>query len=66
MQKLDDNLSRRLRSISKGSSIKNGKPTLTSASHQNPLDEIGGEPLAGSGFENEAPEAGFAPEGEES
>jgi hypothetical protein len=33
---------------------------------QNSLDDIGGEPLAGSGFENEEPESEFAPAGEES
>ena len=27
-----------------------------------PLEDIGGEPLAGSGFENELPETGFAAE----
>ena len=27
---------------------------------QSPLEDIGGEPLAGSGFENELPETGFA------
>jgi hypothetical protein len=36
------------------------------ASGQRPLDDIGGEPLAGSGFENEEPESEFAPAGEES
>ncbi len=30
------------------------------------LDAIGGEPLAGSGFENEEPESEFAPAGDES
>jgi hypothetical protein len=33
---------------------------------QQSLDAIGGEPLAGSGFENEEPESEFAPAGEES
>lgn len=28
------------------------------------LEKIGGEPLAGSGFENEAPEEGFTSDGE--
>ena len=32
---------------------------------QKSLDDIGGEPLAGSGFENEQPESEFAPAGEE-
>ena len=35
------------------------------ASGHRPLDDIGGEPLAGSGFENEEPESEFAPAGEE-
>jgi hypothetical protein len=35
------------------------------ASTQQWLDDIGGEPLAGSGFENEEPESEFAPAGEE-
>lgn len=38
---------------------------LSSSSAQKSLDEIGGEPLAGSGFENEEPESEFAPAGEE-
>jgi hypothetical protein len=29
------------------------------------LDDIGGEPLEGSGFENEQPESDVAPDGEE-
>ncbi len=37
-----------------------------SASGQLSLDDIGGEPLAGSGFENEEPESEFASPGEES
>jgi len=31
------------------------------ASGQRSLDDIGGEPLVGSGFENEEPETEFAP-----
>jgi len=31
------------------------------ASGQGSLDDIGGEPLVGSGFENEEPETEFAP-----
>jgi len=42
------------------------KLTFFSASGQHPLDDVGGEPLAGSGFENEEPESEFAPAGEES
>ena len=36
------------------------------ASGQQSLDAIGGEPLTGSGFENEEPEFEFAAHGEES
>ena len=42
-----------------------GKVTFFSASGQQSLDDIGGEPLAGSGFENEEPESEFASTGEE-
>jgi len=42
------------------------KVTFFSASGQHLLDDVGGEPLAGSGFENEEPESEFAPAGEES
>jgi hypothetical protein len=54
MQQLD-NLNRRL-----------GRQTLHSTSQQQRLDEIGGEPLIGSGFESEDPESEFEPTGEES
>ncbi len=37
----------------------------SSASSQLPPDDIGGESLAGSGFENEEPESEFASAGEE-
>ena len=52
MQRLDDS-NRRLENSS-------------SASGQLSLDDIGGEPLAGSEFENEEPESEFASAGEES
>ena len=42
------------------------KVTFFSASGQQSLDDVGGELLAGSGFENEQPESEFAPAGEES
>jgi len=58
-----DNLSRHWVSSSKAASIENRKPTLAGTS-QHQLDEIGGEPLAGSGFENEESESGFASDGE--
>ncbi len=48
-----------------GSSV-GDKVTFFSASGQHLLDDVGGEPLAGSGFENEEPESEFAPAGEES
>jgi len=38
---------------------------LSSSPAQKSLDDIGGEPLAGSGFESEQPESEFAPAGEE-
>jgi hypothetical protein len=43
-----------------------GKMASFSVSGQQSLDDIGGEPLAGSGFENQEPECGFAPAGQES
>jgi hypothetical protein len=48
-----------------GSSV-GGKVTRFSASGQQSLDDIGGELLAGSGFENEEPESEFSADGEES
>jgi hypothetical protein len=60
------NLNRRLGNSSKGNSLKNGKQTLNSTSQKQRLDEIGGEPLVGSGFESEDPETEFEPTGEES
>jgi hypothetical protein len=41
------------------------KLTFFSDSIQGSLDDIGGEPLAGSGFENQQPESEFYPAGEE-
>ena len=64
MQRLDD-LNRRLETAGANSSA-GGEMTFFSASSQRSLDDIGGEPLAGSGFENEEPESEFAPAGEES
>ena len=61
MQRLDD-LYRRLGS---GSGV-GRKLTFFSDSIQASLDDIGGEPLEGSEFENEQPESEFAPAGEES
>ena len=60
MQRLDD-LNRRLEN---GSSA-GGELTFFSDSSQRLLDDIGGEPLAGSGFESEQPESEFSPAGEE-
>jgi hypothetical protein len=65
MQQLD-NLNRPLGSTAKGNSFKNGKRTFNSASQQQRLDEISGEPLVGSGFESEVPESKFERAGEES
>jgi hypothetical protein len=39
---------------------------LSSSPAQESLDDVDGEPLAGSGFENEQPEIEFVPRGEES
>ena len=61
MQRLDD-LNRRLGSASGVGR----KLTFFSDSIQRSLDDIGGEPLAESEFENEQPEPEFAPAGEES
>ena len=65
MQRFDD-LHRRLGNSSLANSSLCGKVTFFSASGQQSLDDVGGELLAGSGFENEQPESEFAPAGEES
>ena len=65
MQKFDD-LTWRPNSSPVANSSGGGKVASFNASGQRPLDDIGGEPLAGSGFENEEPESEFAPAGEES
>ena len=65
MQRLND-LNRRPDNRPVADSSVGGKVTFFSASCQQSLDDIGGEPLAGSGFENEEPESEFAPAGEES
>lgn len=41
------------------------KTALSSSPAHESLDDIGGEPLEGSGFENEQPESDFALDGEE-
>ena len=56
MQKFND-----LKSSPVGNSSADEKVASSSASGQRSLDHIGGEPLAGSGFENEEPESEFAP-----
>ena len=65
MQKFND-----LKRRPNGSPVANwsadGKMASFNASGQLSLDDIGGEPLAGSGFENEEPESEFAARGEES
>ena len=65
MQRFDDS-NRRLRNNPVAKSSAQGRVTSFSACGQQSLDDIGGEPLAGSGFENEEPESEFAPAGEES
>jgi hypothetical protein len=59
MQQFEDT-NRRFGHGLKGNSIENGRSTLTGLSRQQWLDEIGGEPLVGSGFESEEPESGFS------
>ena len=56
---------RRFRNSSISNSIESGRPKLTHLSYQQLLDEIGGEPLVGSGFESEEPEDGSYQAGEE-
>ena len=65
MQKLSD-LTRRPNTSPVANSTAGRKMASFNASGQQSLDAIGGEPLAGSGFENEEPESEFAPDGEES
>jgi hypothetical protein len=65
MQRFHD-LNRRLDSIPVADSSVSRMRTLAFAPAQESLDEVGGEPLAGSGFENEEPESEFAPAGKES
>ena len=65
MQKFND-LKRRPNSSPVANSRADGKMASFNASGHRPLDDIGGEPLAGSEFENEEPESEFAPAGEES
>jgi hypothetical protein len=65
MQKSID-LKRRLDSGPLARSIVGSRRTLAFARSQESLDDIGGEPLAGSGFENESVESEFAARGEES
>ena len=60
MQRFDDFNRRPGNSPVAGSTV-GDKVTFFSASGQQSLDDIGGEPLAGSGFENEEPESEFAP-----
>ena len=64
MQRFDDLNGRPGNSLEAGSSV-GDKVTFLSASGQQSMDDIGGEPLAGSGFENEEFESEFAPAGEE-
>ena len=65
MQRFDDLNGRPGNSLEAASSV-GDKVTFLSASARQSMDDIGGEPLAGSGFENEEPESEFAPAGEES
>ncbi len=65
MQKLND-FTGRPNSSPLANSSAQGKVASFNASGQRSLDNIGGEPLAGSGFENEEPESEFAPADDES
>jgi hypothetical protein len=65
MQKFND-LKHRPNSSLVADSSADGKMASLNASGQTSLGDIAGEPLAGSGFENEKPESEFAPAGEES
>jgi hypothetical protein len=60
MQRFDD-LKRRPNSSPVANSTADGKMASFNASGQRSVDDIGGEPLAGSGFEDEEPESEFAP-----
>ncbi len=64
MQKFND-LTRRPNGSPVANSSADGKMASFNSSGQRSLDDIGGEPLAGSGFENEEPESEFVPAGEE-
>ena len=64
MQRFDDFNQRPGNSPVAVSSV--GDQVIFNASGQQSLDDVGGEALAGSGFENEEPESEFAPGGEES
>ena len=65
MQRFDDS-NRRLVNSPVANSSAQEKVTSSNTTGQQPLDDIGGEPLVGSGFENEKAESEFAPAGEES
>ena len=60
MQRFDDFSRSPGNSPVAGSSV-GDKVTFFGASGPQSLDDVGGEPLAGSGFENEEPESEFAP-----
>jgi hypothetical protein len=60
MQKFND-LKRRPNGSPVTNSTADGKMASLNASGQASLGDIGGEPLAGSGFENEEAESEFAP-----
>jgi hypothetical protein len=64
MQKSND-FTRRPNSSQVANSSGQGGVASFNASGQRSLDDIGGEPLAGSGSENEEPESDVAPAGEE-
>jgi hypothetical protein len=61
-----NDLTRRPNSSPVANSSADEKVASFNASGQRWLDYIGGELLAGSGFENEEPDSEFAPAGEES
>jgi len=64
MQKAND-FTRRPNGGQVDNSSGQGKVASFNAPGQRSLDDIGGEPLAGSGFENEEPEAEFGRAGKQ-
>ena len=64
MQRLDDSKQRPDSSPVAGLSARGNTASSTTSGRES-LGDVGGEPLAGSGFEHEEPEPEFGPAGEE-